>query len=79
MPLLLSCTPAGQQGDVVVATSFALSAVANSTDDGGTWQEGMDLPAAVPGSGACGCRPGALLPARPCALTWLLCVQVASR
>ncbi|KAG2426455.1 hypothetical protein HXX76_011686 [Chlamydomonas incerta] len=38
----------GQQGDVLLATSFALTA--NGTT-GGSWAEGMELPAAVPGSG----------------------------
>ncbi|GLI68405.1 hypothetical protein VaNZ11_012792 [Volvox africanus] len=51
----------GQQGDVWVATSFALSALppssnASSSSSGGgggmQWQEGMELPAAVPGSGS---------------------------
>ncbi|PNH12233.1 hypothetical protein TSOC_000852 [Tetrabaena socialis] len=43
---------AGQQGDVWVATSFAIPPV----DDTALvqWQEGMDLPSAVPGSGGCG-------------------------
>ncbi|KXZ55787.1 hypothetical protein GPECTOR_2g1337 [Gonium pectorale] len=39
----------GQQGAVWVATSFALSADAASGS--GDWQEGMQLPDAVPGSG----------------------------
>ncbi|KAG2489968.1 hypothetical protein HYH03_011597 [Edaphochlamys debaryana] len=39
----------GQQGDVWVATSFALSGIAAGGAD--SWQEGMVLPDAVPGSG----------------------------
>ncbi|KAG2452414.1 hypothetical protein HYH02_002657 [Chlamydomonas schloesseri] len=38
----------GQQGDVMVATTFSLTA--NGTTGGG-WVEGVELPAAVPGSG----------------------------
>eukprot|EP00198_Chlamydomonas_reinhardtii_P005013 XP_001694349.1 predicted protein [Chlamydomonas reinhardtii] len=38
----------GQQGDVLVATTFSLTA--NGTTGGG-WAEGVELPAAVPGSG----------------------------
>ncbi|GLI68394.1 hypothetical protein VaNZ11_012780 [Volvox africanus] len=58
--LQLQLSVAGQQGDVWVATSFALSALppssnASSSSSGGgggmQWQEGMELPAVVPGSG----------------------------
>ncbi|GIL54039.1 hypothetical protein Vafri_9594, partial [Volvox africanus] len=50
----------GQQGDVWVATSFALTALppSSNTSSGSSgggvvqWQEGMELPAAVPGSGS---------------------------
>ncbi|GIL86136.1 hypothetical protein Vretimale_13856 [Volvox reticuliferus] len=57
--LQLELSVAGQQGDVWVATSFALTALppssnASSSSGGGgvvQWQEGMELPAAVQGSG----------------------------
>ncbi|KAG2434208.1 hypothetical protein HXX76_007934 [Chlamydomonas incerta] len=41
----------GQQGDVWVATSFALKALPASDSDVVQWQEGLALPDAVPGSG----------------------------
>ncbi|KAG2434214.1 hypothetical protein HXX76_007940 [Chlamydomonas incerta] len=41
----------GQQGDVWVATSFALKALPASDSDVVQWQEGLALPNAVPGSG----------------------------
>ncbi|GIL54024.1 hypothetical protein Vafri_9574 [Volvox africanus] len=57
--LQLQLSVAGQQGDVWVATSFALTALppSSNTSSGSSgggvvqWQEGMELPAAVPGSG----------------------------
>ncbi|GLI63593.1 hypothetical protein VaNZ11_006598 [Volvox africanus] len=41
----------GQQGDVWLATSFALASNASATRSNSSWVEGIDLPAAVPGSG----------------------------
>ncbi|GIL68720.1 hypothetical protein Vafri_21968 [Volvox africanus] len=41
----------GQQGDVWLATSFALASNASFNGSNPRWVEGIDLPAAVPGSG----------------------------
>lgn len=40
--------PAGKQGAVWVATTFALEGSPDSTP----WEEGLELPSALPGSGA---------------------------
>ncbi|GIM02181.1 hypothetical protein Vretimale_7087 [Volvox reticuliferus] len=41
----------GQQGDVWLATSFALASNASASNGSAAWVEGIELPAAVPGSG----------------------------